>query len=81
MVLLRLFALGAGVLPLTLALPTNDVTETFVAETVEKRQYATTEDRAQAVIDTFKISWDGYYKYAFPNDELNPVTNNFSNSR
>jgi mannosyl-oligosaccharide alpha-1,2-mannosidase len=81
MVFLRLLALGAGVLPSTLALPTNDVSDLFVAEAVEKRQYAATEDRAQAVIDTFKISWDGYYKYAFPNDELNPVTNNFSNSR
>jgi len=38
-------------------------------------------DRAQAVVDTFKLSWEGYYKYAFPNDELKPVTNNFSNSR
>lgn len=39
------------------------------------------EERAQAVIDTFRIAWDGYYKYAFPNDELKPVSNGFSNSR
>ncbi|CAK4031956.1 glycoside hydrolase family 47 [Lecanosticta acicola] len=29
----------------------------------------------------FQFSWDGYYKYAFPNDELLPVNNSFSNSR
>ena len=39
------------------------------------------EDRAQEVINTFRIAWDGYYKYAFPNDELHPVNNTFSNSR
>ncbi|KAF2114470.1 glycoside hydrolase family 47 protein [Lophiotrema nucula] len=40
-----------------------------------------TAERAQAVINTFRISWDGYYKYAFPHDELLPVTNDFSDSR
>jgi hypothetical protein len=44
-------------------------------------QYAAQAERAQAVIDTFKLSWAGYYKYAFPNDELKPVTNGFGNSR
>jgi mannosyl-oligosaccharide alpha-1,2-mannosidase len=53
----------------------------FVAEAVEKRQYTAPKDRAQAVVDTFKLSWDGYHTYAFPNDELKPVTNGFSNSR
>ncbi|KAF1832195.1 mannosyl-oligosaccharide 1,2-alpha-mannosidase precursor [Decorospora gaudefroyi] len=37
--------------------------------------------RAQAVVDAFKVSWDGYYEYAFPMDELMPVSNNGSNSR
>jgi mannosyl-oligosaccharide alpha-1,2-mannosidase len=37
--------------------------------------------RADAVKEAFTFAWDGYYKYAFPNDELNPVTNTFSNSR
>jgi len=37
--------------------------------------------RAQAVVDTFKLSWEGYYSHAFPNDELKPVTNGLSNSR
>lgn len=39
------------------------------------------EDRAQAVKDAFRVSWDGYYTYAFPMDELRPVSNNGSNSR
>jgi mannosyl-oligosaccharide alpha-1,2-mannosidase len=40
-----------------------------------------TDARAQAVIGAFRTSWEGYYEYAFPNDELKPVTNGFSNSR
>jgi mannosyl-oligosaccharide alpha-1,2-mannosidase len=39
------------------------------------------EERAQAVVDTFRTAWVGYYEYAFPNDELKPVSNGFSNSR
>ncbi|RMZ66498.1 mannosyl-oligosaccharide alpha-12-mannosidase 1B [Pyrenophora seminiperda CCB06] len=41
----------------------------------------TPELRAQGVVDAFRVSWDGYYKYAFPMDELQPVSNNGSNSR
>lgn len=37
--------------------------------------------RADAVKEAFQHAWDGYYKYAFPNDELHPVSNGFSNSR
>ncbi|KAG9239469.1 glycoside hydrolase [Amylocarpus encephaloides] len=37
--------------------------------------------RADAVKDAFTYAWDGYYKYAFPNDELHPISNGFSNSR
>jgi mannosyl-oligosaccharide alpha-1,2-mannosidase len=48
----------------------------------DKRQYpAPLVNRAQAVIDTFRLSWEGYYRYAFPNDELHPVTNTYGNSR
>jgi mannosyl-oligosaccharide alpha-1,2-mannosidase len=39
------------------------------------------EERAQAVVNTFRTAWTGYYEYAFPNDELKPVSNGFSNSR
>jgi mannosyl-oligosaccharide alpha-1,2-mannosidase len=81
MALLRLFVLGASVLPSTLALPANDPVNLHAAEAVDKRQYSRPEDRAQAVVEAFKFSWDGYYRYAFPNDELKPVTNGFDNSR
>ncbi|KAF8867132.1 glycoside hydrolase [Acephala macrosclerotiorum] len=38
-------------------------------------------ERADAVKAAFTYAWDGYYKYAFPNDELHPISNSFSNSR
>lgn len=38
-------------------------------------------ERAAAVVEAFEHAWSGYYSYAFPNDELLPVNNNFSNSR
>lgn len=42
---------------------------------------ATQQQRADAVKQTFQIAWNGYKQYAFPNDELHPVTNAFSDSR
>ncbi|KAF2210194.1 glycoside hydrolase family 47 protein [Cercospora zeae-maydis SCOH1-5] len=39
------------------------------------------QQRANAVKEAFEFSWRGYSEYAFPNDELLPVTNGFSNSR
>lgn len=43
--------------------------------------YVTNQTRADAVKQTFQISWDGYYQYAFPGDSLLPVTNTFENDR
>ncbi|GAB7348878.1 hypothetical protein MBLNU459_g7579t1 [Dothideomycetes sp. NU459] len=43
--------------------------------------YSEAQYRANAVKEAFQFAWDGYYKYAFPNDELLPVNNSFSNSR
>ncbi|KAL5334898.1 mannosyl-oligosaccharide alpha-1,2-mannosidase 1B [Aspergillus crustosus] len=37
--------------------------------------------RADAVKEAFSHAWDGYYKYAFPNDELHPVSNGYGNTR
>jgi mannosyl-oligosaccharide alpha-1,2-mannosidase len=37
--------------------------------------------RADAVKAAFVHAWTGYKEYAFPNDELHPVSNTFSNSR
>lgn len=39
------------------------------------------QERADAVKAAFETAWDGYYEYAFPNDELLPVNNSFGNSR
>jgi mannosyl-oligosaccharide alpha-1,2-mannosidase len=77
---MRFLALGAAILPSALALPPH-VPENLASNVEGKRQFSAPIDRAQAVVDTFKISWEGYYKYAFPNDELLPVNNSFSNSR
>jgi len=37
--------------------------------------------RADAIIEAFRFSWDGYYTHAFPHDELHPVSNGYSDSR
>lgn len=39
------------------------------------------EFRANAVKEAFQHAWDGYKKYAFPHDELHPVSNGYGNSR
>jgi mannosyl-oligosaccharide alpha-1,2-mannosidase len=31
--------------------------------------------RADAVVQAFRIAWDGYYQYAFPHDQLHPIDN------
>ena len=38
-------------------------------------------ERADAVKATFEIAWAGYKKYAFPHDELHPISNSYSDSR
>lgn len=37
--------------------------------------------RANAVVDMFRFAWEGYRTYAFPNDDLRPQNNSFTNSR
>nr|XP_036587807.1 mannosyl-oligosaccharide alpha-mannosidase precursor [Colletotrichum truncatum]KAF6798948.1 mannosyl-oligosaccharide alpha-mannosidase precursor [Colletotrichum truncatum] len=44
-------------------------------------QYRPQPDRANAVKEAFQRSWDGYRKFAFPNDTLKPVSNTFENDR
>ncbi|RKF62525.1 Mannosyl-oligosaccharide alpha-1,2-mannosidase [Erysiphe neolycopersici] len=39
------------------------------------------QQRADAVKEAFRFAWNGYHKFAFPNDELLPVSNGFGNSR
>lgn len=43
--------------------------------------YVYNKTRADAVKQTFQISWDGYSKYAFPHDSLLPVSNGFQDDR
>lgn len=52
----------------------------------EKRKYYgppanTNADRQAAVKEAFTFAWGGYYKYAFPHDELHPIANSYSDSR
>ncbi|KIW02999.1 uncharacterized protein PV09_05657 [Verruconis gallopava] len=44
-------------------------------------QFSPNQERADAVKEAFLHAWDGYYRYAFPNDELRPVSNGYSNGR
>ena len=37
--------------------------------------------RANAVKEAFQHAWDGYYEYAFPHDELHPVSDGYGDSR
>jgi mannosyl-oligosaccharide alpha-1,2-mannosidase len=41
----------------------------------------TPSQRAEVVKDVFRFAWRGYYTNAFPNDELVPLWNWYSNSR
>ncbi|KAK8171781.1 glycoside hydrolase family 47 protein [Phyllosticta citrichinensis] len=38
-------------------------------------------ERADAVKEAFQFAWDGYYTFAFPNDDLHPMSNSAGNSR
>ncbi|KAF1843007.1 glycoside hydrolase family 47 protein [Cucurbitaria berberidis CBS 394.84] len=76
--------LGAAALPFASALPSNTPRDIGAYANVNPKRQNDVPNRAaraQAVVDTFKLSWEGYYTYAFPNDELKPVTNGVSNSR
>jgi mannosyl-oligosaccharide alpha-1,2-mannosidase len=69
---LALIALGA-VSQGALAAPTSE--STTIPEFVPNRE------RADAVREAFRFAWKGYYKYAFPHDELHPRTNGYGDSR
>ncbi|KAB8229817.1 glycoside hydrolase family 47 protein [Aspergillus alliaceus] len=40
-----------------------------------------TESRAEAVKEAFVHAWDGYKRYAYPHDELHPISNGFGDTR
>ncbi|KAF4972268.1 hypothetical protein FZEAL_9628, partial [Fusarium zealandicum] len=41
--------------------------------------YNTDPERANHIVEAFKHSWYGYYKYAYPRDTLHPLTETFEN--
>ncbi|KAI8628827.1 glycoside hydrolase family 47 protein [Xylariaceae sp. FL1651] len=43
--------------------------------------YVAHQDRTNGVKEAFQRSWDGYYKYAFPNDSLMPISKTYTNDR
>jgi mannosyl-oligosaccharide alpha-1,2-mannosidase len=67
---------------LVLTLAQNSVAAP-VSEPVRKKdiQYRYEPLRANAVKDAFQFAWDGYEKYAFPSDELHPLSKGKGNSR
>lgn len=44
-------------------------------------EYVSHQDRTDAVKEAFQRSWNGYYKYAFPNDTLLPISLQSINDR
>lgn len=60
----------AALLSQALALPAN-----------EQRAPAPDHGRASAVRAAFQTAWSGYYKYAFPHDDLHPISNTFEDDR
>jgi mannosyl-oligosaccharide alpha-1,2-mannosidase len=86
MTLFRSLALGAVILPFVSGLPSHAPVDLSLRNSVKREYgpppaYEAPVDRAQGVVDTFRVAWEGYYEHAFPNDELKPATNGFSNSR
>jgi mannosyl-oligosaccharide alpha-1,2-mannosidase len=39
------------------------------------------QERADSIVEQFRHGWDGYYKYAFPHDDLRPKNNTFRDTR
>lgn len=69
---LSLAALGLAGSALAYPYPENDAV---------LRGQSTNQQKADAVKEAFQHAWDGYMKYAFPHDELHPVSNGYGDSR
>jgi len=50
-------------------------------ESAAAPNYVNQPERANAVKEAFQRSWDGYRKFAFPNDTLLPVSKSSDNDR
>lgn len=66
-------------------LPSLSVALALVSSSLALPQTILPEDnvssRAAAVKEAFSHAWDGYMKYAFPHDELLPISNSYGDSR
>lgn len=69
--------LGLLVLP-SIASPVPDDSQPLLKRAPSFRVQ---KNRADAVKEAFTFAWDGYYKYAFPADELNPISKTKGYSR
>ena len=47
----------------------------------EAHRRSMNKERADAVKAAFEFAWSGYHTYAFPNDDLKPLTNGHLNTR
>ncbi|KAL1896145.1 Mannosyl-oligosaccharide alpha-1,2-mannosidase 1B [Sporothrix stenoceras] len=70
--------LGAGTLA---ALATSASASPTTSRRNLKPKYVAHPDRVDAIKQAFQISWDGYYKHAFPHDSLKPVSNTYQDDR
>lgn len=81
-----LLVIGQGVAGATIKSHKNTPWKQRLLERAEQfrgpaRPYVANPSRAAAVKQTFDISWDGYYTYAFPHDSLRPVNNSWDDDR
>ncbi|KAJ5167225.1 Mannosyl-oligosaccharide alpha-1-2-mannosidase [Penicillium canariense] len=53
----------------------------FVEPEAVLQRKSETQAKADAVKEAFQHAWDGYMKYAYPHDELHPVSNGYGDSR
>ncbi|TQS34146.1 hypothetical protein Golomagni_05484, partial [Golovinomyces magnicellulatus] len=76
MILLSLIALFVALISYT-----NPAQSSILKLDSRQERFSPNQQRADAVKEAFKHAWDGYYKFAFPKDELLSVSNGSSNSR
>jgi hypothetical protein len=60
---------------------TNMSSSEELQEPQEPQAFVANQQRADGVREAFRHSWNGYKKFAFPHDELHPLTNSFGDSR
>jgi hypothetical protein len=77
-VIMRISSLS---LPLVLSLAGYATAYPYSGSEVILRRQSDKQAKADAVKEAFQHAWNGYVKYAFPHDELHPVSNGYGDSR